>query len=288
MVDYDALSAALDEEPFLREAFELAKAAMMLVTLVAHLRTPELAAGLPRNHAIIAGHYVRMVKLMQTLVRQITDGHGGNQQLALTREFIDSVSTVAYLVDDEGGDHSPYDAYVMDSLVAEREFLRDVRRQVEQRGGATWPIEERIQRSIDDTLRAAGVREVDIPGRRSNGWPSAQTRAERLSPTAYAAYRTGSGVVHGTFTDVYKHHLDEVGDGLFEVDFRDEPLRPQPLLLMALLAVDGLDRYGQAFLNGLPATLAARRRELIDCLRRVDDLHEEFLIRLRSGTSADG
>ncbi|WP_396655563.1 hypothetical protein [Microbacterium sp.] len=127
------------------------------------------ADGLPRNHAIVIGHYARMIKLMETLIRQIADGHGGDQQIAVSREFIDSVSTVMYLLGDPG-DGSRYTSYVMDSLIAEREFLKEVREQVAQRNDVMLPIEERINRSIAETLKTAGMREEDIPSRRNKSF----------------------------------------------------------------------------------------------------------------------
>lgn len=280
-VDYDALDAATSETPFVREGFELLKDAMVVLTTVAGLRTSTQAAGLDRNHAIIVGHYARSIKLMKSLVRQVADGHGGDQQISINREFMDSLSTVMYLLADPG-DGSRFDSYVMDSLVAEREFLKDVRTQIAGREDVVLPIEERINRSIHETLAAAGVKEEDIPSRKNNGWPNAQTRLELLGPTAYAAYRTGSGAVHGSFNDIYKHHLEQV-DGGFEIELRQQPFRPQPLLSMALLSLITLDDYSKKFLGmPLPEAIASRRTELLRTLYRVDELHEKWLNDRRS------
>lgn len=275
-VPFDELEAASEEEPFVRESFELLKEAVVLLTTVAGLRTEVHGDGLARDHAIVVGHYARMVKLMRCLVRQVADGHGGDQQISINREFLDSVSTVLYLLDDPG-DGTRFTSYVMDSLIAEREFLKDVRDQVTKRGHVMIPIEERINRSITETLTAAGVSEQDIPARRKNGWPSAQTRIELLGPTAYAAYRTGSGAVHGSFNDIYKNHLSEAPSG-FEIDLRPQPFRPQPLLSMAILSLLTLGDYCVKFLGQpLLVVLEDRARALMDRLWRVDQLHESYL-----------
>lgn len=275
-VDLGELERATDEAPFVREGFELLKEASMLLVAVAGIRTEHQTDGLPRNHAIIIGHYARMAKLMKTLIRQIADGHGGDQQIAVSREFMDSVSTILYLLGDPG-DGSRYTSYVMDSLIAEREFLKDVRLQVVQRGDVMHPIEERINRSIAETLAAAGVREEDIPSRRSNGWPNAQVRLDLIGPTAYAAYRTGSGAVHGSFADIYKNHLEEVADG-FEIEVRPQRFRPQPLLSMALLSLITLADYSRALLGvPLPKVFEERGRALQSLLRDVDKRHEQYL-----------
>ncbi|TFD37780.1 hypothetical protein E3T40_04115 [Cryobacterium sp. TMT1-19] len=275
-VDFEELQEVVTEEPFVREGFELLKEASILLAVVAGIRTERLRNGLSRDQAIIVGHYARMTKLMKSLIRQLSDGHGGDQQIAVSREFMDSVSTVMYLLRDPG-DGARYTSYVMDSLIAEREFLKDVREQVAQRGGVMLPIEERINRSIADTLSAAGVREKDIPSRRNNGWPNAQARIELLGPTAYSAYRTGSGAVHGSFTEIYKNYLDGTSGG-FEIELRPQRFRPQPLLSMALLSLMTLSDYSFKFLGvALPQVLEDRGRSLLDVLRRVDDLHERYL-----------
>ena len=100
---------------------------------------------------------------------------------------------------------------------------------------------------------------------------------ELLGPTAYAAYRTGSGAVHGSFTDIYKNHLTEASEG-FEIELRPQPFRPQPLLTMAMLALLTLNDYSIMFLGlPLPATMEDRGRALMELLWRVDKLHERFL-----------
>lgn len=283
-VNFEELKQTSDEDPFVRESFEMLKEASVLLIAIAGIRTEGQTDGLPRNHAIVIGHYARMAKLMTSLIRQIADGHGGDQQIAVSREFMDSVSTVMYLLADPG-DGSRYTSYVMDSLIAEREFLKDVREQVAQRGNVMLPIEERINRSIAETLAAAGVREADIPSRRNNGWPNAQVRLELLGPTAYAAYRTGSGAVHGSFADIYKNHLDEVPGG-FEIETRPQRFRPQPLLSMALLALVTLGDYSRAFLGmPLPKVFQDRGRALMSLLRDVDEEHERYLTERRGSRS---
>lgn len=286
VVNFAELETTTDEDPFVREGFELMKEASVLLIAVAGIRTEGQTDCLTRNHAIVIGHYARMAKLMKSLIRQIADGHGGDQQIAVSREFMDSVSTAMYLLGDPG-DGSRFTSYVMDSLIAEREFLKDVREQVAQRGDVMLPIEERIERSIAETLKAAGVREEDIPSRRTNGWPNAQVRLELLGPTAYAAYRTGSGAVHGSFADIYKHHLDEVTGG-FEIELRAQRFRPQPLLSMALLSLLTLGDYSRIFLGmPLPKVFQERGRGLITLLDKVDDLHERYLTE-RRGSRGQG
>lgn len=276
VVNFEALSGAKKEDEFTREAFELLKEASILLTLVAGIRLEaEHADGLGRNQAIVVGNYSRMIKLMKSLVRQISDGHGGDQQLSISREFIEGVSTVRYVLDDPG-DGSRYDAYVVDGLVSEKEFMKNVREQISKRGGSELPIEVRIKRSIEATYAAAGVTEDAIPSRKNNQWPSAQTRIDLLGPTAYSAYRGGSGAIHGAFSDIEKHHLEAIGDH-FEIDLEPAAFRPQPLLTISLLALITIERYMEIYFSAYSFPEKTRLDRLIEDLQRVDELHERWL-----------
>lgn len=62
-VDFDELERATDDEPFVREGFELLKEASVLLLAVAGIRTDARRGGLPRDQAIVIGHYARMTKL---------------------------------------------------------------------------------------------------------------------------------------------------------------------------------------------------------------------------------
>jgi hypothetical protein len=182
-VDIASLENATSEEPFLRASFELLKEARALTSIASGIVMGE-TSGHSRNGAILCGHLVRMTKLMRTMIHNIVHGHGGEQELPLMRQFLDSASTLIYLLDDDL-DGSRFQSYLLDSLIAEREFLLDVRRQVAERGGQRLPIEARIERSIADTFASAGLDETKIPSRRQNGWPSAQERIRLLGPVAY-------------------------------------------------------------------------------------------------------
>ena len=276
-LDHTTLANAQSEEVFLQCAFELTKETMAAVVFSFSVRTSASNRGLNRNQAILVGHLVRMMKLMRTLIRQISDGHGGDQQLAITRQFIDSAATVIYLLSDSG-DESRFDSYVWDSLIAEREFLKDVKQQIALRDSPAWPIEDRIESSIQATYIAAGVSEDDIPARKNNNWPSAKQRIDLLSPTAYSAYRTGSNAVHGAFADLIKHHLIEKPDG-FVPDLDPMGFKPQPLLAMSLMGLDAAASYLVKYFPDAAREAREKLTSIHDRLGEVDLHHEYYLER---------
>jgi hypothetical protein len=276
-VDFDKLASARTEDEFLRVSFGLLKEAAPMVLMVANTLDPEHLDGFTRNEATLVGHLIRMTKLMRAVIAGIADGHGGDQQSQLVRQFLDSASTLAYILEDTS-DTARIDAYVVDSLIAEREFLKDIREEISARGSQKVNIDERIERSIKQAFETAGVSESEIPARRKNGWPSAQDRLRLFGPTAYSAYRTGSGAIHGSWHDIQRNHL-EIVDGKFRPYSEPAPDRPQPLLVMARVGVSIAQKYVEHCVPLAVELFQSRFTDLLDQLERAASLHEEFLAR---------
>jgi hypothetical protein len=234
--DWETLS---DDSAVGEAAFELLKAAAGYAHLAAGLLPTD---GYTRNEAIPAGLVVKVSKLGKAMVAM--SAHlGSDRQLALAREVIEALAILAYLVDDTDG--SRFDQYIQDSLVAEREFLRLIKENVEARG-ASWTIEESMTRSIERTAREAGFDDVmALPGRRAIGWPSAELLIDLLGPNLYPSYRIGSSVLHTRWLDLIRHHIKREDDGTFALRLEDDRPRAEPLYGVGVLIVDGVRRYLQ-------------------------------------------
>jgi hypothetical protein len=275
-VDFEVLRQATSEDEFVHQAFELAKEAASMLALTVGIRTRATDGGIPRNQAIVAGHLIRMVKLTIALVRQIADNHGGGQQMQLTRQFLDSMSAADYLLE-APQDRARFDAFVYNSLIADREFQKEVQRNIDARAGVALPIETRILRSIDRAFRDATVNADELPSRNRNAWPkSIQQLMNRISPSLYSAYRMGSNSIHGTWTDLIRNHLNPTDRG-FEVVTDEETFRPQPILTMGLLSADISLKYLAVYAPEALPSLAPRLKRLRSDLRQIDQLHEDLL-----------
>lgn len=284
-VDFEELAAANSEEPFLRVSFELLRESAALTCSAAGALDEHHLGGFSRNEAILVGHLVRMTKLMRAIIVGVATEQGGDQQSQISRQFLDSASTLAYLLQDPS-DFERFDAYVFDSLIGEREFLREMRKQAEARGGEKLSIEDRIERSIQHTFVSAGVTEDEIPARRDINWPSAQTRLGLFGPTAYSAYRTGSGAIHGSWHDLERNHLHMVGDRFLPYP-QAAPERPQYLLMMAIVGVDVSCAYVTSVLSLATEVFLPRFDDLRERLAHTNELHELFLTRSKSTHNED-
>jgi hypothetical protein len=272
--DREALLRASNESEFVRVAFELLKQAGILVALPVVIRNEGSKHGWERDDAILVGHLLRMHRLIMGSIRQIADGHPGDLQVSTDRQFIDSAATLVYLLEDDGSGER-YNAYIFDSLIAERELLAEVERNVEARAGDALPIEERLRASIEETLAAAGVTIDQIPGRRGNKWPSAKDRIDNLGSGVYFGYRAGSSVIHGAFGDIEKHYLERVGDR-FEVT-GPLPFRPQTLTMMSQMTAYVTSRYMQSRRPDLWQHYGRGVEPFFDEVHQLDELHEDYL-----------
>jgi len=185
-------------------------------------------SGLSRDDAIVAGHLVRIVKIGRRMLRDLADDDG-DQQFPLTRQYLDSYSSLVYLLDPVPADDNRFDQYLKDSLVAELDLLRSAEPSTE--------TERRLIAELDRALSTAGIAADEVPGRRKIGWPSAEVRMRAVGPGAYLAYRSGSNAVHGTWIDLLRAHLAVGEDGSFSSRLEPERFRPEVLRRFVRLGV---------------------------------------------------
>lgn len=237
------------------------------------------ATPLDRNRAIIRGLVVRITKLMRLSLRELKDQESF-QQLSISRELLETFATLMYLLED-GGDGTRYDQYVMHSLVAEREVLKDIKLNIARRDGAVWDIEERMERSINATAKAAGIDDVStLPARKDIRFPNIEERLKRLGPGAYASYRTGSSETHGDWNDLYRNHLDYDGAS-FSPNLGFMHVRPQPPLMATLLSTMIIAAHIDQVIDVEEARefFAPKLADLEKRAREVDALHEQLIQR---------
>lgn len=227
-----------------------------------------------RDAAIRCGLLVRASKIALAIVRDACRDDG-LMQIAFSRMLIETLANLRYLCADTTGEL--HQAFVLHSLVSEREFLENIRLRIARDGDEAWAIEQRMRRSIDRTAAAADVDLTEVPPRKSIQWPGAQQRIERIyGLTAYPAYRAGSDALHGGWHDLYRNHLREVSGG-FIAEFEPQPVRPQALLTVSI----ALSEAAGAYLDRRPAhellVLHPPLDQVFERSIRVTRLHEDFL-----------
>lgn len=271
-VNWESLEKPTSEDPFGEASFELLKEAGIIAHLAAGL-LPNTS--LPRDRAILYALILKASKLSRDMVA-MTAKHGADRQLAVVRELLECLATLTYLLEDDGSG-GRFQQYVEASLVAEREFLKTIHSNIKKRG-QTLEIEASMERSIEKTAAAAGISDVSKLASRSKiGWPKAEDLLKGLGENIYPSYRSGSSVLHSTWSDIHGNQLKQNKDGTFDLRFEDTDPRPQPLYAAALLICDLTRGFLAKVRPDALDHFKPRLDNLQERLLRVAQLHGEWL-----------
>jgi hypothetical protein len=275
-IDVDSLRESGTYDDFMNDAVELFKELAILCSLGAGVRREADATTDDRNEAIRRGLIVRITKLAKSQLNETCAGHG-DQQLALARQLLETCGNLLYVLHQGEG---AYEAFVVDSLIAERELQELIRRNIDERGGKVLPIEERMLRSIEKTAVGAGVDLSKLPPRGKSGWPSAFDRLRSLGlQDLYVLFRLGSVAIHGGWSDLYLHHLDDEGDGRFSIHLDDLRPRPEPLTSMAIVVCTTLTEYLRTQANAIRELFEPRLDDILERIKGFEGAHEAYLQR---------
>ncbi|MDO8335576.1 MAG: DUF5677 domain-containing protein [Candidatus Saccharibacteria bacterium] len=279
--DSGALEKATSEGVFVEAAFYLAQECGVLSVIISNLKPRLPATNL--SQTIDMAMIVRLSKLMKLLIRDISNNETYGQ-LSISRQMLETAATLVYLLHDDGsGDR--YLKYIQDSLVSEKEIMKQINQNIKKRGGKVLKIEKRMEESILETATAAGITSLDsIPPRGKIGFPKFEERVMLLGgPTVYVGYRSGSAEIHGTWTDLFKHHL-MYSDEMFYPNNDEPPTRPH----VATTATSILSRVLVAYIDSLQDKDVTQMfepllKDITERNHRVVDLHEKYLNKKHSG-----
>jgi Family of unknown function (DUF5677) len=270
---WEALEATKSEAPFMEACFYLLKEITQWMLLISTSQPFSLS---DRNEAIRRGLLVRLTKLMRLTLRELM-AKETFQQLNISRDAIETMANLIYVMDDDGTGER-YDQYVRNSLIAEREVVQDITKNIDNRDDRALHIEQRMMRSIQKTAKAAGIDDVTtLPGRRQIGWPKAEDRVRLLGPDAYVAYRMGSGETHGDWTDLYRNHLT-FKDGDFTPNMNAFHSRPQIPLMLVIIAAKFVGENLAHFIEvPMAEAIASQFEDINQRASKLDALHEKLL-----------
>ena len=239
---------------------------------------PSGIEGWTRNQAVIGGSIVRLYKLVDAILDQ-TCKHRLETAFILSRLHFETTVNCIYLMQNPA--HEKFDCFVAYALQHEDKLLCTIEANIEERNGETLPIEERMVGSIGRMLRLSQIDRTELPAKRMRDWDNSnlfeRTKAIGLERAYNPVFSGASQIVHGSWGDLYQHHLEAKGDRFVaKISFK-EP-RPQFLEVIAILSakivrefIDFLGLYlERKALKGLFDEFEGR-------VRRVSKLHEEFL-----------
>jgi hypothetical protein len=276
-VDPVAIAAFTREWDFMVLASELLREVTSYVSVTACALGS--APAWTRDQAAVGGNMVRLSKLLSAFLDQVVQKRYETSTI-LSRLTFETIVSARYLI----ASFSPelVNSFVRHSLRHERRLQDTIQANIQERGGAILPIEQRMLSSIDRAARIAGVAldSVDLKDRAPWGGKDLRQKAAAVGlEQAYLAVFGGmSHNVHGSWHDLYQFHLETDEAGAFTPKLDWGRPRPQPLFALGHLALYAAADF-LMFIGGEAATdqLREQLRDLGARISSVDQAHESYL-----------
>jgi hypothetical protein len=132
--------------------------------------------------------------------------------------------------------------FLADSVKKDIELKGEIIKNISSRNGKPVEIENRMLRSIQNTVETTGMSESQILGQKK--WPDLKTICNKigLSDDAYVSLqKMGSHAVHGSWTDLVVHQLEKEGDHWVPKDLASAHVNS--FGIFPLLVIDALFDY---------------------------------------------
>ncbi len=281
LVDRDLLVHTRDERPFLETAAALVTEFGELTALLA--RTHEQPDGVPvrqgRNEAILSGLTTRIVKLTRRLAAETYEGRG-ELQLLIDREIFTSTAALAYLL---RGRRDRFEAFVRNSLHADRDVWQHLDNNRDLRAGDNLPQETRMRRRLERSFGLAGIHPPELELDEDSEWPDVSGQVRAIGePDAYRMHQLGADEVHGVWNELVTHHLRTDDDGLTWLGPKLgwSPAVVQPLTAVAIQGSRVMAAYARHLGHEVAAAFRDKYLDLAGRAALTDRLHEEYLERV--------
>lgn len=276
-VDIDVLRSCEREIQFSILGFNLCREVASWACVAACVVPPR--GGWSRNEAVLAGHSVRLFKLLRSLLDQV-NGERADLMWVVLRMASECAINLRFLI--KGGE-PVIDDYVRYSLQREWALLAEIEANVLERRGEELPIERRMKNSIMRTLRLSEVDPQNRPPKPIRHWGGKDLRQRAASLDIETAYRAVFGgpseSVHGNWGDLLRHHLTYTDRG-FAPNTESSPMkRPQPFYAVGRIAAVAVAEYLVHLDSSAMGHAIEQLDDLVRRLQVADSLHEEYLQR---------
>lgn len=164
------------------------------------------------QYAVLIGLLNRCSRLMFSNVALSHEGLFGETTALIDRCIFDSCVKVAWLCQNEATDK--FDRFFADGLRTELELKAEIAANIQARGGAVLAIEKRMLASIERTVRSSGLSELEILEEKK--LPDLASMIASLGGDRLmyiVGQRIGSHHIHGTWTSLRMHYLEEADEG---------------------------------------------------------------------------
>ncbi len=194
------------------------------------------------QYSVLTGLLNRCARLMLANIALSHNGRFGETTALLDRCIFESCVKVRWLCHKSTDD--AFSRYLADGLKTEVELSAEIQGNITTReGNRVLVIEERMLKSIKRHMALAGLTEVDIAATKKLPNTAAMLCDLGQDRLMYVVgQRIGSHHVHGTWTSLLMHYLEEE-DGSLVLRDHDCDTHPNQFVTVPLLVLTAMDAY---------------------------------------------
>jgi hypothetical protein len=233
--------------------FEWYKFVGSLNVIVAHIQreSPAFRAITPQQYHVLIGLLNRCARLMLANVALSHEGRFGETTAIVDRCIFETGMKIIWLCRDAS--QEKFVRYLADGLRTELEFKAQIESNIASRGGEPLPIESRMLRSIGNHIASSGLVETDIDtAKRLPDLASMIGSLGYARLTYIVGQRMGSHHVHGTWSSLLMHYLEE-RDGapnfIFQPRAHDCETHINQYMFVPRIVLDAMTAYVQFAFN---------------------------------------
>jgi hypothetical protein len=268
------------EDKFMDAYVELLKQTIELIYRVVGLRycDPEgVPKKIDKEEAVVGGNLIRLIKLNTSFLQNICEGkleicYIINRCIAET-----AINTKFLLIE---GEERVKRNYIKNSLITEKELWETIITNVKDKSGDVLPIEERMQRSIQNSFDKSDFDLGEV--KRSSKWKSIKDRANLVAGEMFYSvfYGISSHSIHGNWQDILLNNLKKIEDG-FELNLQWNRPRPQIIDGAIILNLDIVKIFCERELqNDTTASLIIEKcKTLNDYHADLTQNHEKWMLK---------
>jgi Family of unknown function (DUF5677) len=205
----------------LKQTIEL----LYLVVAYKYCDTDGNAKLITKDEAVLGGNLTRLIKLNTSFLQNVCECKLEICYI-INRCIAETYVNSKYMLVE--GEERVKRNYIKYSLITEKELWETILSNVKERGDDTFPIEKRMQNSIQNSFDAS---DFDIEEVKTNSkWKSIRTRADAVAGEMFYSvfYGIASHSIHGNWQDILYNNLKKTDEG-FKLEL--EWQRPKPQIM---------------------------------------------------------
>lgn len=176
-----------------------------------------------KDNAVIGGNLTRLVKLNTSFLQNICESKLEICYI-ISRCIAETSINLKFIL--ISGEERVIKNYIKYSLLTEKELWEVIIENIKQRNGETLQIENRMQKSIQNSFDKSDFEIEEI--NRSSKWKSIKERAKVVAGEQFYSvfYGISSHSIHGNWQDIILNNLKKIEEG-FELNLDWNKPRPQ-------------------------------------------------------------